>query len=69
MRDFLLYAAGGLGLTAAFVHCLLGETKIFARVRIEPERLTILIRLVWHCGVVAWAGAGILLIAAGTEGR
>jgi hypothetical protein len=64
MRDFWLYAAGTLGLVVAFIHGWLGETRVFAGVRIEPERLRLLIRLVWHCGAVAWAAVGILLIAA-----
>jgi hypothetical protein len=64
MRDLLLYASGVLGLIAAFLHGYLGETRVFARVRIEPERLRTLIRLVWHCSVVAWAAVGVLLIAA-----
>jgi len=49
MRDTLLYASGTLGLVAAFLHGLLGETRVFARARIEPERLGRLIRGVWHC--------------------
>jgi hypothetical protein len=64
MRDLLLYASGILGLAAASLHCALGETRVFARVRIEPERLRTLIRLVWHCSVVAWAAVAVLLIAA-----
>ena len=64
MRDFLLCASGVLGLAAAFVHGLLGETHVFARARIEPERLRGLIRLVWQCSAVAWAGVAVLLIAA-----
>jgi len=64
MRDFLLWASGVLGLAAAFVHGLLGETHVFARARIEPERLRGLIRLVWQCSAVAWAGVAVLLIAA-----
>ena len=63
-RDLLLYASGILGLIAAFLHGWLGETRVFARVRIEPERLRTLIRLVWHCSVVAWAAVAVLLIAA-----
>ncbi len=63
MRDVLLYAAGALGVLAAAVHGWLGESKIFSRVRIEPERLRFLIRLVWHCSAVAWGAIGILLIA------
>jgi len=64
VRDLLLYASGALGLVAALVHGWLGETRVLARVRIEPERLRLLIRLVWHCSVVAWAAVGVLLIAA-----
>jgi hypothetical protein len=64
MRDTLLYASGILGLAAAFVHGLLGETRVFARARIEPERLRRLIRGVWHCSVVAWASVAVLLIVA-----
>ena len=56
MRDLLLYASGTLGLVAAFVHGLLGETRVFAHARIEPERLRLLIRGVLHCSAVAWAG-------------
>jgi hypothetical protein len=63
MRDLLLYAAGMLGLVAAFLHGLLGETRVFARAHIEPERLRTLIRLVWHCSVVAWVAVAVLLIA------
>src|SRR5262245_17358988 len=53
-----------LGLALAFVHGLLGETQVFARARIEPERLGRLIRGVWHCSAVAWAGVAVLLIVA-----
>jgi hypothetical protein len=60
----LLYASGTLGLALAFVPGLLGETQVFARARIEPERLRRLIRGVWHCGAVAWAGVAVLLIVA-----
>jgi hypothetical protein len=35
-----------------------------ARARIEPERLVRLIRGVWHCSAVAWAGVAFLLIVA-----
>jgi hypothetical protein len=68
VRDWALYASGILGLAAAFLHGLLGETRVFARARIEPERFRLLMRLVWHCSVVAWAAVGILLIAAPTMG-
>ena len=68
MRDWALYASGILGLTAAFLHGLLGETRVFARARIEPDRLRLLMRLVWRCSVVAWAAVAVLLIAAPTMG-
>jgi hypothetical protein len=68
VRDWALYTSGILGLVAAFLHGLLGETRVLARARIEPERLRLLIRLVWHCSVVAWAAVAILLIAAPAMG-
>src|SRR5882724_11808038 len=64
MRDLLLQLAGVLGIGAAILHGVLGETKVFARVRIEPERLRLLLRLVWQCGTLAWISLAILLIAA-----
>ena len=64
MRDLLLYASGILGLAAAFLHGWLGETRVFARVRIEPERMRRLMRLVWQASTVAWISLAILLIAA-----
>jgi hypothetical protein len=68
VRDWALYASGIIGLTAAFLHGLLGETRVFARVRIEPDRFRLLMRLVWHCSVVAWAAVAVLLIAAPAMG-
>ena len=67
-RDLLLYASGILGLAATFLHGYLGETRVVVRARIEPERLRTLIRLVWHCSVVAWAAVAVLLIAAPSMG-
>jgi hypothetical protein len=64
MRDLLLQAAGIATVAVALIHGILGETKVFARARIEPERLRTLIRLVWQTSTVAWIGGGILLIAA-----
>ncbi|MEK9280570.1 MULTISPECIES: hypothetical protein [unclassified Bradyrhizobium] len=63
MRDLLLQCAGLAVIIAALVHGILGETKVFARARIEPERLRTLIRLVWQTSTVAWIGGGVLLIA------
>jgi hypothetical protein len=62
MRDLLVELAGILAFVAAIVHGVLGETKIFSHVRIEPVRLRLLMRLVWQCGTVAWIGLAILLI-------
>jgi hypothetical protein len=64
MRDTLLSAAGILGLVAALIHALLGETRVFARAQIEPRRLRLLIRLVWQISAVGWAVIAVLLIAA-----
>lgn len=63
MRDLLLQCAGAVTIVVALVHGVLGETRVFARVRIEPDRLRTLIRLVWQTSTVAWAGAGVLLVA------
>jgi hypothetical protein len=64
MRDLAIQAAGCLAILAAVIHGVLGETKVFARARIEPARTRLLIRLVWQCGTAAWIGLGILLVAA-----
>ena len=64
MRDLLLQCAGLATIAVAIIHGILGETKVFARVRIEPARLRTLIRLVWQTSTVAWIGGGILLLAA-----
>ena len=68
MRDLLLQCAGLLTIAVAIVHGVLGETKVFARARIEPERLRTLIRLVWQASTVAWIGGGVLLLAAPSMG-
>ena len=48
MRDLLLQCSGVADHRVALIHGILGETKVFARARIEPERLRTLIRLVWQ---------------------
>lgn len=68
MRDVLLQSAGALALLASAIHGYLGETAVFAKARIEPDRLRRLIHLVWHCGTVAWVGLAALLIATPTFG-
>jgi len=64
MRDLLLQCAGVATIAVAVIHGIIGETKVFVRARIEPERLRTLIRLVWQASAVAWASVGVLLIAA-----
>ena len=64
MRDLVVQLAGILALAAVVAHGVLGETKIFARVRIEPERVRLLMRLVWQWGTIACVGLAILLVAA-----
>jgi len=64
MHDLLLQLSGLAAIAVALIHGVLGETKVFARAAIEPERLRTLLRLVWQAATVAWAGGGVLLIAA-----
>ena len=68
MRDILLQCSGVAAIVVALIHGVLGETKVFARATIEPQRLRTLIRLVWQAGTVAWIGGGVLLIAAPSFG-
>jgi hypothetical protein len=68
MRDLTLQCAGAAAILVAIIHGVLGETKVFAKATIQPERLRTLIRLVWQAGTVAWIGAGVLLIAAPSLG-
>ena len=68
MRDIILQCAGVAGILVAIIHGVLGETKVFARAKIEPERLRTLIRLVWQAGTVAWIGGGVLLLVAPSLG-
>ena len=63
MHDLALQIAGALAIFAAVVHSVLGETRVFAKVRIEPPRARLLLRLVWQCSALAWAAGGILLLA------
>ena len=64
MRDILLQCSGFVAIAAALIHGVLGETKVFPRMTIEPQRLRTLIRLVWQASTVAWIGGGVLLVAA-----
>jgi hypothetical protein len=64
MRDMLLVGAGVIAILVSLAHGVLGETKVFARATIEPQRLRTLLRLVWQAGTIAWIAGGVLLIAA-----
>ena len=64
MRDLFLQAAGVAAILVALIHGVLGETKVFARATIEPERLRTLIRVCWQVGTVGWICGGVLLLAA-----
>jgi hypothetical protein len=68
MRTLLVQSAGVLALVAALIHGVLAETKIFPRLRLVPERLRLLIRLVWQCSTVAWIALAVLLIASPSFG-
>jgi hypothetical protein len=63
MRDFALQISGVLAILVAVVHGVLGETRVFARAKIEPPFARRLLRAVWQCSAVAWFAGGILLIA------
>ena len=64
MRDLAIQAAGGLALVVSVIHGVLGETKVFAKARIEPAWIRLLLRLIFQCSTVAWMAFGVLLIAA-----
>ena len=68
MRDTMLQCAGAAGIAVALIHGVLGETMVFAKATIQPERLRTLIRLVWQAGTVAWIGGAVLLMAAPSLG-
>lgn len=64
MRDLLLSSSGVLAMIVALVHAVVGETRVFANSRIEPPRMRLLLRLVWHAGAIGWAALGALLVLA-----
>ena len=64
MRDILLQCAGFVAVAAPLTHGVLSETRVFARVSIEPQRLRTLFRLVFQLPTVDWICCGALLIAA-----
>jgi hypothetical protein len=64
MRDLALQAAGVLAILVAIGHGAIGELRVFAKARIEPQRTRNLLRGVWQASTVDWIGIGVLLIAA-----
>ena len=64
MRDLALQIAGMLAILVAIGHGALGELRVFARARIEPQRTRNLLRGIWQASTVDWIGMGVLLIAA-----
>ena len=64
MANFLLNLAGAMGMLTALVHGYQGETRVFARARIEPAKARTISRLGWQCGTVGWLAVGALLWAA-----
>ena len=64
MRDLALQAAGVLAILVAIAHGIIVERKVFARVRIEPQRTRGLLRMLCQASTVDWIGIGVLLIAA-----
>jgi len=63
MRDMAVELAGGLAILVAMAHGVLGETRVFARARIEPAWAKRLVYAVWQCSTVTWIAGGILLCA------
>ena len=64
MRDLALQTAGVLAILVAIAHSIIVERKVFARVRIEPQRTLGLLRMLCQASTVDWIGIAVLLIAA-----
>jgi uncharacterized membrane protein YiaA len=57
-----------LAILVAIAHGIIVERKVFARVRIEPQRTRGLLRMLCQASTLDWIGIGVLLIAAPTLG-
>jgi uncharacterized membrane protein YiaA len=68
MRDLALQAAGVLAILVAIAHGIIVERKVFARVRIEPQRTRGLLRMLCQASTVDWIAIGLLLIVVPTLG-
>jgi hypothetical protein len=64
MRDLALQGAGVLAILVAIAHGKIIELQVFAKVRIEPQRMRNVLRMVSQASTVDWIGTGVLLIAA-----
>jgi len=62
MRDLALQAAGVLAILVAIAHGIIVERKVFARVRVEPQRTRGLLRMLCQASTVDWIAIGLLLI-------
>ena len=68
MPDLALRSAAFLGLFAALAHSFIGERHIFPKLRLEPARLTLLFRAIWHCLSAGWVAGALLLLSTPREG-
>lgn len=64
MSSWFLQAAGAIAALTALFHAVLGETRVFAKARIEPGWIRLMLRLIWQCGALSWLALAALLIAA-----
>jgi hypothetical protein len=64
LRDLALQSAGVLAILLAIAHGAIGELRVFARARIEPQRARTLLHLIFQATTVDWIAIAVLLIAA-----
>jgi hypothetical protein len=64
VRDLAREATGVLAILVAIAHDIIIELQVFAKARIEPQRMRNVLRGVSQASTVDWIGMGGLLIAA-----
>jgi len=64
LQDLALQAAGVLAVLVAIAHAAIGELRVFAHARIEPQRARTLLHLIFQATTVDWIAIAVLLIAA-----
>ena len=64
MNDFLIYAAGGLGMIIAVVHGYIGEVKVVAPVTGINRSAKRVLSAVMFLSAIYWFAAGALLVVA-----